>query len=209
MANRFAEIAIHEFKEIIPPTIFFGVGFNLIVFTQRIVLANYLFQFAGFMVATVAALVVGKAVLVANKMPFLHRFDDAPLIRPILFRTVIYWAFVFIARLLEGYIHYMIDEGRVMGFFRFLLGGILVESLSVCANLDSVPVSNIHHGIAAKSAFGWWTLSHPVYTAELGDGRSRSGLATRAWDSQRSWRNTGAMPDGHLVTYACHVKRRT
>src|SRR6266536_4407941 len=122
MANRFAEIAIHEFKEIIPPTIFFGVGFNLIVFTQRIVSANYLFQFAGFMVATVAALVVGKAVLVANKMPFLHRFDDAPLIRPILFRTVIYWAFVFIARLLEGYIHYMIDEGRVMGFFRFLLG---------------------------------------------------------------------------------------
>ncbi|MFO1055581.1 MAG: hypothetical protein U1E53_01285 [Dongiaceae bacterium] len=39
---------------------------------------NYLVQLAGFMVATVSALVVGKAVLVADKMPFLRRFDGAP-----------------------------------------------------------------------------------------------------------------------------------
>lgn len=37
----------------------------------------------------------GKAVLVAEKMPFMRRFDGAPLIQPILFKTVVYWAFVF------------------------------------------------------------------------------------------------------------------
>jgi hypothetical protein len=122
MTNKYVQFAIHEFMEIIPPTIFFAVGFNLIVFTQRTVLADDLFQFTGLMVATVAALVVGKAVLVANAMPFLKRFDNAPLIQPILFKTMVYWVFVFIARLLEGYIHYMIDQGRMVGFFRFLLG---------------------------------------------------------------------------------------
>jgi hypothetical protein len=60
-------------------------------------------------------------VLVANAMLFLKRFDNAPLVQPILFKTAVYWAFVFIARLLEGYIHYMIDERRMVGFFRFLL----------------------------------------------------------------------------------------
>jgi hypothetical protein len=39
--------------------------------------------------------VAGKAVLVADKMPFMRRFDGAPLIQPILFKTVVYWAFVF------------------------------------------------------------------------------------------------------------------
>src|ERR1700687_5086327 len=110
MTNKYVEFAIHEFREIIPPTIFFAIGFNLIIFTQRTILADDLFQFVGLMVATVAALVVGKAVLVANAMPFLKRFDNAPLVQPILFKTAVYWAFVFIARLLEGYIHYMIDE---------------------------------------------------------------------------------------------------
>jgi uncharacterized membrane protein YhdT len=74
----------------------------LIIFTQRTILADDLFQFVGLMVATVAALVVGKAVLVANAMPFPKRFDSAPLIQPILFKTVVYWAFVFIVGCWRG-----------------------------------------------------------------------------------------------------------
>jgi hypothetical protein len=38
-----------------------------------------------------AALVVGKAVLVANKMSLLRRYDRAPLIQPILYKTAFYW----------------------------------------------------------------------------------------------------------------------
>jgi len=71
-AGRWASLSsflVHEFREIIPPTLFFFVGFNLILFTKRLILAQYLIQFAGFFIATVAALVVGKAVLVANTVP--------------------------------------------------------------------------------------------------------------------------------------------
>ncbi len=40
--------------------------------------ADYLVRFGSFMVATVAALLVGKAVLVANALPFLRRYDAGP-----------------------------------------------------------------------------------------------------------------------------------
>jgi hypothetical protein len=68
---------LKEFKELLPPTIFFAVGFNLILLTTQLVLDDYSVQFASFMLATTAALIVGKSVLVANAMPFFGRFDTA------------------------------------------------------------------------------------------------------------------------------------
>ena len=67
-------VLLHEFREVLPPTLFFFVGFNLILFTKRLILADYLIQFTGFFIATIGALVVGKVVLVVDKLPFLRRF---------------------------------------------------------------------------------------------------------------------------------------
>jgi hypothetical protein len=106
---------LHELREILPPTIFFFVGFNLIVLTTNLILADYLVAFSNFMLATAAALVVGKAVLVTNALPFLRRYDRAPLIRPILFKTVVYWAVVFVARLLEHFVRFWLIEHNPPG----------------------------------------------------------------------------------------------
>jgi hypothetical protein len=108
---------VHELGEMLPPTIFFLIGFNLIVLTTKLLVADYFVAVGNFMVATVGALVVGKSVLVANAMPFLRRYDRAPLIQPILFKTFVYWAIVFIARLLEAFVHFwLIDHNSVGGF---------------------------------------------------------------------------------------------
>jgi hypothetical protein len=92
----------------------------------------------------VMALVVGKAVLVADKMPFLRVFDHSPLIVPILFKTVVYWAFTFAARLLEAFVHYLFETGGILGFgehladhfswnrFLFIQTWILVLFLLYC-----------------------------------------------------------------------------
>src|SRR5215831_6125151 len=101
---------LHELREMLPPTIFFFVGFNLILLTTNLLLANYGAQFLNFMLATAAALVVGKAVLVANATRSIRRYDRAPLIRPILFKTLFYWAVVFAARLLEHFIRFWLIE---------------------------------------------------------------------------------------------------
>lgn len=120
---RVGAFLLHEFREMLPPTIFFFVGFNLILFTKRLLLADYLIQFSGFILATTSALIVGKTVLVADMIPFLRRFDHAPLIQPILFKAVVYTFLVFVARLLEAFVHYVIQDGGVGG------GGFLHELL--------------------------------------------------------------------------------
>src|SRR5215471_12584960 len=68
---------IKELKEVLPPTLFFATSFNLLVLTINLILADYLASFVSFLVATTAALVVGKSVLVADAMPFLRRFSGA------------------------------------------------------------------------------------------------------------------------------------
>jgi hypothetical protein len=121
--SRVSHFLLHEFRQMLPPTIFFFIGFNLILFTKRLILEDYLIQFTGFFLATVSALVVGKVVLVAEMMPLLRRFDGEPLARPILFKTVVYTLLVFVARLLEAFIHYVAGEG-VVG-----RGGFIEEQL--------------------------------------------------------------------------------
>ncbi len=105
-----------EMREVLPPTLFFAVGFAVIELTTQLILDDYLVRFANFMVAIGAALLVGKAVLVANKLPFLRRFDSAPLIRPILFKVVIYTLAVLVVRLLEELIAYWANGGHLGGF---------------------------------------------------------------------------------------------
>jgi hypothetical protein len=108
---------LREFLEILPPTIFFFIGFNLIVLTTNLILADYGAQFASFMLATAAALIVAKALLVATALPMIRRYDRAPLIRPILIKTIVYSVAVFIARLLEHWIEYLFSKNYVFGGF--------------------------------------------------------------------------------------------
>lgn len=116
-ARRAGAFLLREFREILPPTIFFFIGFNLIVLTTNLILAQYGDQFASFMIATASALIVAKALLVANAMPVVRRYDRAPLIRPILFKTVFYWAAVLIVRLLERWIRYRFGGHYAFGGF--------------------------------------------------------------------------------------------
>src|SRR5438132_4190724 len=77
---RLLPFIIKELKELLPPTVFFAISFNLIVLTTQLILADYLVHLWNFMIATTAALVVGKSVLVADALPFFRRFDTAPMI---------------------------------------------------------------------------------------------------------------------------------
>ena len=78
-----------ELRSALPPTIFFFVGFNFIVLTRNLLVADYGAGVSNFMLATLAALVVGKAVITANATPFVRLFDRAPLSQPILFKTAV------------------------------------------------------------------------------------------------------------------------
>ncbi len=111
---------VKEIKEMIPPAVFFAVGFNLILLTTNLILHGYQLQFASFLIATTAALVVAKAVLLANALPLLRRFDGAPLIQPVLFKTAIYFVAVGLVRLLEKIIEYLVHGGTLGGVYEYV-----------------------------------------------------------------------------------------
>ncbi|PSO16790.1 hypothetical protein, partial [Bradyrhizobium sp. MOS002] len=100
-----------QVKHALPPTIFFFVGFNLILYTKRLILQEHGIEFSGFFTSLVAALLVGKAVLVTDNMRFMRRFDGAPMLQPILFKSAIYWLCVLIVRLAEELVHFVAAGG--------------------------------------------------------------------------------------------------
>jgi|SRR6516165_208906 hypothetical protein len=119
--RRAGHAVANEFMHVLPAVLFFTAGFNLIVFSVNLALAAYFIRVSSFLIATGAALIVGKVVLVADKLPFLRRFDTAPLIWPILFKTAVYWALVFVARIIEAFVKYWISYGHPAGFLQYLV----------------------------------------------------------------------------------------
>jgi hypothetical protein len=115
--RRILAVIGHEMREMLPPTIFFALGFNLVVLTGHLMTGSYGRQLFTFTLATTGALLVGKGVLLANAMPLLRRFDDAPLLYPILFKTFVYWLVVLALRLLEALIEGLIAQGSVLAAF--------------------------------------------------------------------------------------------
>lgn len=101
MPSRLIAFVVGEIKEMIPPTLFFAVGFNLILLTTDLILQDCSAHFSSFLLATTGALIVGKSLLIANALPFFRRFDIAPLIRPMLFKSTIYFIAVCLVRLAE------------------------------------------------------------------------------------------------------------
>jgi len=116
-ARRTGAFVKREFDDIWPPTLFFIIGFNLILLTTNLILSDYGEEFSTYLVATVSALVVGKVVPVVNATSLIRRYDRAPLIQPILFKTLFYWVAVLIARLIEHWVKYTFAEHGRLGTF--------------------------------------------------------------------------------------------
>ena len=96
---------------LLPPTLYFFVAFNLISFTTDLLVHNYWFRPSSFILATVTALVVGKVVLVVDRVRVIDKFRGGPLIRPILYKSVFYSVVVLIVRFLEKVVRLAIDTG--------------------------------------------------------------------------------------------------
>jgi hypothetical protein len=102
-----------EFFKLLPPTIFFFVALHIVAFVRVLMLKGTGISPLSSISIAVAALILGKAVLIADMLPFINRFPHKPLIYNIAWKTVIYL-------LLSAVIHYLerlIDFWRETGSF--------------------------------------------------------------------------------------------
>jgi hypothetical protein len=102
-----------EFFKLLPPTIFFFVALHIVAFVRVLMLKGTGISPLSTISIAVAALILGKAVLIADMLPFINRFPHKPLIYNIAWKTVIYL-------LISAVIHYLerlIDFWRETGGF--------------------------------------------------------------------------------------------
>ena len=99
MSNVFAKIK-EEFLAMLPPTIFFFVALHIVALVRALMIkATGISPLSSVSVA-VAALVLGKAVLIADMLPWINRFPERPLIYNVAWKTLIY-------TLVAAFIHYL------------------------------------------------------------------------------------------------------
>jgi hypothetical protein len=93
-----------EILGVIPTVVFFFIVFQLLAFTKALILKGYGIQISSFLNATIAALIVGKVVLLADLLPMFNQFPNKPLIYNIVWKTFIYM----VAALLFRYVEHLI-----------------------------------------------------------------------------------------------------
>jgi hypothetical protein len=150
---------VAQIKHVLPPTIFFFVGFNLILWTKQLILKEHGIDFSGFVTATLAALLIGKAVLVTDNLPFMSRFDGAPLIQPILFKTAIYWVCVAVVRIGEALIRFLLSGGGINDFPDYLVA-LFLAAILIDSDLVDGAVSSLRNCARIERPLRLWrTLS--------------------------------------------------
>jgi hypothetical protein len=103
----------HEFHEVLPPTIFFLISFHIVLLDRALMLREYGVQASAMAGATVAALLVAKVVLIADKLPVINRFPEKPLMYNVLWKSVIYIG----VSLLVHYLEHLVPLWWRMGSF--------------------------------------------------------------------------------------------
>ena len=114
-----------EFFKLLPPTIFFFLALHIVMFIRVLMLEGTGISPYSSVSIAVAALILGKAVLIADLLPMINRFPTKPLIYNIAWKTVLYWLISAIIHYLETLLDFWRETGGFVAGNQKLLAEII------------------------------------------------------------------------------------
>jgi len=97
----------------LPPTIFFFIALHLVALIRVLMLKGTGIAISTSVSVAVAALILGKSVVIADLLPFINRYPGKPLAYNIVWKTTLY---VLVATLVH-YLERLVDFWREAGSF--------------------------------------------------------------------------------------------
>ncbi len=117
MSTRILHWAAQELREAIAPFVFFLAVFGLGRLSRLLLLEEYHVTVVGSAVAVVGALIVAKAILVAEALPFTNAFRGRALAYVIGWKALIYGVIAMAFHLLEELIPFVRKSGSLTAGF--------------------------------------------------------------------------------------------
>jgi hypothetical protein len=113
-----------EILALIPPTVFFFVALHVVGLVRVLMVKGTGLPVASSAQIAVGALILGKAVLIADLLPFVNRYPEKPLVYNVAWKTAIYL-------LIAGLLHYL---ERLVDFAREA-GGVAAGNAKLLAEI--------------------------------------------------------------------------
>ena len=112
--NKLTAILKEEFFALLPPTIYFFVALHIVKIVRVLMLKGTGISAMGTISVAVAALILGKAVLIADMLPIINLFPHKPLIYNVSWKTLLYLILATLIHYLEHLIHFWRQAGGLV-----------------------------------------------------------------------------------------------
>jgi hypothetical protein len=114
-----------EIYALLPPTIFFFITLHLVAYVRSLMVKGTGIPLTSSLTVTIAALILGKAVLIADLLPIINRFPTKPLAYNVVWKATIYIAVAAILHYLENLFDFYRHTGSLVEGNRELLAAII------------------------------------------------------------------------------------
>lgn len=111
MKVKLTKKAKEELIALIPPTLFFFVALHILILIRNLMLEGNGIAPTTSMSVILAALILGKSVLVADLLPFINRYPKKPLIYNVVWKTCIYFLICTLIHYLETVLEFWHKSG--------------------------------------------------------------------------------------------------
>jgi hypothetical protein len=154
--NKLSAKIREEILALIPPMIFFFVALNLVALIRALMLRGTGIPLSTPLQILVAALVLAKAVLLADLWPAINRYPDKPLVYSIAWKTTIYSLVATALHYLEHLVDFWKEAGNFVAANQLLLARTVwphfwaIEIVLVVLVLNYCAITELARLIGAK-----------------------------------------------------------